>query len=204
MSIVIDLNGLGISESDGHRITNQLRAMWLGAEPPHALRLTPLELAAMERDVGLRAACDTTTGGVSRETQPRQPDGDRLLPFELADPGPLRDQLVGAVLTGEKTATSSLLAQYHDEPLPRVGERFRVIDSTGTDVAVVETTQVRITRLTGVEAQVAIDEGEGFAGAEHWRRAHEEFWTHDPEIFALGIELSDETLVVVEWFRLVS
>ena len=47
---------------------------------------------------------------------------------EYGLPGPLRDELVAAILAGAKTATSSLYAAYGDEPLPRVGEGF-------TDVA---------------------------------------------------------------------
>lgn len=38
---------------------------------------------------------------------------------EFAFPGPLRDQLVAAILSGTKTTTSALLAGYGpDEPLP--------------------------------------------------------------------------------------
>ncbi|MBH0242395.1 RNA-binding protein, partial [Streptomyces cavourensis] len=61
--------------------------------------------------------------------EPREP----LKPFLLAFPGPLRDRLVAAVLSGEKVSTSGLLAEYEleQEELPPVGERSALIDSEG-------------------------------------------------------------------------
>jgi uncharacterized protein YhfF len=52
---------------------------------------------------------------------------------EYGFPGPLRDALVGAILDGRKTSTTSLVVQYEldDEPLPVVGERGVVVDSSG-------------------------------------------------------------------------
>ncbi|MGP7998976.1 MAG: hypothetical protein ACLPKI_16910 [Streptosporangiaceae bacterium] len=43
-----------------------------------------------------------------------------LPPAEFAFPGPLRDQLVAAILAGEKTTTTALVADYEHEgePLP--------------------------------------------------------------------------------------
>ena len=69
-------------------------------------------------------------------------------PAYFAFPGPLRDQLVGAILAGAKTSTSSLLADYQhgDEPLPVVGDRSVFMDSQDRPVAVIETTEVRVVR----------------------------------------------------------
>ena len=57
----------------------------------------------------------------------------------------LREQLVAAVLLGEKTATAGLLVDYErdGEPLPEVGERLALVDNEGRDVAVLEITEVR-------------------------------------------------------------
>jgi len=57
---------------------------------------------------------------------------------EFAFPGPLRDKLVAAILRGEKTSTTGLVAEYevYDEDLPVVGERELMIDSAGEGVAV--------------------------------------------------------------------
>ncbi|MFJ9407600.1 RNA-binding protein [Streptomyces sp. NPDC101393] len=53
--------------------------------------------------------------------------------FELGFPGPLRDRLVAAVLSGAKTATTGLLTEYarFDEPLPVVGQQAVLPDSAG-------------------------------------------------------------------------
>lgn len=72
-------------------------------------------------------------------------DREQLKPFLLAFPGPLRDQLVAAVLSGRKVSTTGLLAEYEaeNEELPPVGERSALIDSEGREVAVIELTEVR-------------------------------------------------------------
>jgi uncharacterized protein YhfF len=44
---------------------------------------------------------------------------DELPVMEFAFPGPLRDQLVAAILSGAKTTTSALLLP--DEPMPPPG-----------------------------------------------------------------------------------
>ena len=82
---------------------------------------------------------------------------------EFAFPGPLRDQLVAAILAGNKTTTTGLVADYeHDgEPVPRPGLREAVADSAGNHVAVIETTAVRVIRLGDVDLAHAVGEGEG-------------------------------------------
>ena len=119
-----------------------------------------------------------------------------------------RDALVLAVLRGEKTATSSLLVEWeHDgDPLPLAGDRSTVIDSAGEPVAVVELTAVDVLRLGDVGPDVARAEGEGFAGVDDWRTAHERFWNEHslPDLPDEVISsLDDDTPVVVEHFRLV-
>jgi uncharacterized protein YhfF len=59
---------------------------------------------------------------------------------EFAFPGPLRDQLVAAILNGSKTSTTGLVVDYEHEgePLPEVGSRSVVIDSDDRPVAVIE------------------------------------------------------------------
>jgi uncharacterized protein YhfF len=83
---------------------------------------------------------------------------------EFAFPGPLRDQLVAAILAGEKTTTTALVTGYEqeNEPLPVPGLRQIVIDSAGSPVAVIETTAVRVVRLGDVDLDHALGEGEEF------------------------------------------
>ncbi|WP_407441672.1 ASCH domain-containing protein [Rhodococcus sp. (in: high G+C Gram-positive bacteria)] len=97
---------------------------------------------------------------------------------EYAFPGPLRDALVGAILDGRKTSTTSLVAEYDlpEESLPFVGERRVVIDSAENPVCITELTSVRIAPLGEVDLAHAIDEGEGFETVPNWRAGHEKFW----------------------------
>lgn len=134
------------------------------------------------------------------------PAGD--LPIaEFAFPGPLRDQLVAAILSGDKTTTSALLAGYErdGEPLPRPGQREAVVDSAGRRVAVIETTAVRVVRLGDVDLAHAIGEGEGYSSVAEWRAGHEHFW-HSAEIRSeLGdpeFTVNDDTFVVALTFSL--
>ena len=123
--------------------------------------------------------------------------------------GGLGDRLLAAVLRGEKTATSSLAVEYlSGEPLPRVGERSELADHAGRRHGVIETTRVRIIPLDEVGDDVARDEGEGFADATEWRRAHEAFWSETIEMIRADAgdptwELRRSEPVVVEWFCLI-
>jgi uncharacterized protein YhfF len=128
--------------------------------------------------------------------------------MEFGFPGPLRDQLVAAVLAGAKTTTSGLVADYEHEgePLPVPGERQVVIDSAGRPVGVIETTAVRVVRLAEVDLDHALGEGEGYTSVEEWRAGHEEFW-HSAEMREAmedpAFTVGDDTLVVAQEFRLV-
>jgi uncharacterized protein YhfF len=130
-----------------------------------------------------------------------------LPPAQFAFPGPLRDQLVAAILAGAKTTTSGLVADYEHEgePLPRPGLRQAVLDSAGRRVAVIETTAVRVIRLGDVDLAHARGEGEGYTSVAGWRAGHEQFW-HSAEMRAAlgdpGFTVGDDTLVVAQEFRL--
>jgi uncharacterized protein YhfF len=126
----------------------------------------------------------------------------------FAFPGPQRDRLVFAVLNGEKTATSSLLAEWllDDEELPAAGERREVLDSNDSPVAVIETTAVDVIRLGDVDLALAREEGEGFESVAEWREAHERFWAEEviPRLPAtMSGPLNDDAKIVVVRFRLV-
>jgi uncharacterized protein YhfF len=133
---------------------------------------------------------------------------DQLPKFEFAFPGPLRDQLVAAVLDGSKTTTTGLVADYEHEgdPLPTVGERSVVVDSSDQPVAVIELTEVRVVPLGEVDLQHAIDEGEGDTTLTTWRANHESFW-HSPEMRAAlddpTFTVDDATLTVLQRFQVI-
>jgi uncharacterized protein YhfF len=56
---------------------------------------------------------------------------DDLPRLEFADPGPVRDLVVAAILAGTKTTTTGLALEYEREgkPYPEAGQRFAVADS---------------------------------------------------------------------------
>ena len=137
----------------------------------------------------------------------RMPEAFDLPISEYAFPGPLRDQLVTAILSGEKTATTSLVVGYERErePLPQVGDRAVVIDSTGEAVCIEEIVEVRVVRLADVDLAHAIAEGEGFTTVADWRTGHEEFW-HSSEFRAemddADFTVDDDTQTVLVRFRI--
>jgi uncharacterized protein YhfF len=128
----------------------------------------------------------------------------------FAFPGDLRDRLTALALDGTKTATAGLAIDYViDGGLPpRPGERQVLIDSDGRPVAVVETTRLEFSTMSLVSDAFARAEGEGFADAAEWRVAHERFWGSHIEDMRRDLgdpsfELTDSTVVVCEWFRVV-
>jgi uncharacterized protein YhfF len=132
----------------------------------------------------------------------------RLPLAEFAFPGPLRERLVAAILSGEKTTTTGLYEEYlrEGEPLEEPGSRSLVVDSDGRAVAVIETLEVELRRFADVGLQFAIDEGEGFETVEAWREAHARFFTSPEMVAALGdppAMIDDDTIVVCETFRVV-
>jgi uncharacterized protein YhfF len=135
-------------------------------------------------------------------------DHSALPVAEFAFPGPLRDQLVGAILDGSKTSTTATLIEYEieGEDLPYVGGRELVVDSDGKGVAVIEVIEARTVRLADVDLQHAIDEGEGHTSVAQWRAGHEDFW-HSAEMReAMGdpeFTVNDDSLVVLQRFQVV-
>lgn len=137
-----------------------------------------------------------------------EPEPGRLSVGEFAFPGPLRDQLVAAIIAGTKTTTTGLLADYEldAEPLPRPGDRQVIIDSAGIPVALIEIADVRVVRLGDIDLPHAVGEGEGYASVAEWRSGHEKFW-HSREYREYrsdpAFTVNDDTLAVAQQFRVV-
>lgn len=108
------------------------------------------------------------------------------------------DELLGLVLDGTKTATSSARADYDDEeePLPEPGMLGIVLDGAGHPRALVVTTEAQVVPFDQVDADHAREEGEGDGSLEHWREVHERVFT---EGAAGGFQT--DMLVVLERFR---
>ena len=138
-----------------------------------------------------------------------EPEPGRLGVGEFGFPGPLRDRLVAAIMTGAKTTTTGLLADYEldAEPLPRPGDRQIVIDSAGIPVTLIEIVDVHVVRIGDIGLAHAVGEGEGYASVAEWRSGHERFW-HSREYREYRADpaftVNDDTLAVTEQFRVVA
>lgn len=136
-------------------------------------------------------------------------EAGRLSVGEFAFPGPLRDQLVAAILDGTKTTTTGLASDYErdGEPLPRPGDREVVIDSAGEPVVLIEIVTVRVVRVGDVDLGHALGEGEGYASVADWRAGHEAFWHSDAMREYVGdpaFTVNDDSLAVAVAFRAVA
>lgn len=137
------------------------------------------------------------------------PTHDGLPVSEYAFPGPLRDQLVAAILAGEKTTTTFLLRELDSEgeSMPVVGDRASVVDSAGEPVGIETIEEVRVARLSDVDLVHAIGEGEGFSSVAEWRVGHESFWHSEEYRSLMGdprFRVDDDTLAVLVRFSFVA
>jgi len=177
------------------------------------LALEPLFHTMRGRELWAAQAQSNLTTELARLIQNMAEEGPLMdystLPIaEFAFPGPLRDQLVAAILDGTKTSTTGTAREYEveQEEVPKPGDREVVVDSAGKPVAVIEVTEVRRARLADVDLQHATDEGEGFATVAQWRAGHEDYWHSDDMRAALndpGFTVDENTMLVLQRFRLI-
>jgi uncharacterized protein YhfF len=123
--------------------------------------------------------------------------------FAFGDSPEMADSLADLVVHGPKRATAGLRLAFErdDEPLPRPGDHFVVVDGCGQPVCVIQTTDVQVRPLNQVDAAFAWDEGEGDRSLAWWRRAHDRFFGAYCE--RIGVPFTDELPVVLERFALV-
>ncbi len=117
----------------------------------------------------------------------------------LAEERPeIATKLALLVRDGPKRATTSALADWdaEGEPVPEAGAHTVVIDGDGAAVCVVRTTAVEVRRFGDVDEAFAWDEGEGDRTLAWWRRAHIDYFA------ANGTAITDDTMMVLEWFEL--
>ena len=118
--------------------------------------------------------------------------------WSFGDSPKLADELLGHVLTGRKTATSTALVEFGEEALPRVGELSILLDGAGRPRALVRTTAVDTVRFDEVDDSFAAAEGEDDLSLASWREQHEIYWRR-----VLDQETVDpSTEIVLERFEL--
>ncbi len=122
--------------------------------------------------------------------------------WSFGDDPELADELLGLVLDGVKTGTSTALAELEaaGQPLPAKGDLSIVLDGRGRPGALIRTTEIATVPFGEVDAAFAAAEGEGDRTLESWRAQHETAWRRVLE--ALGAELAAHTPVVTERFEL--
>jgi len=119
--------------------------------------------------------------------------------WSFGDNPALADGLLAAVLSGDKTATSSSRWEYGaDVPLPQVGELSIILDGGGHPRALIRTTSVEIVPFDQVSADFAAAEGEDDRTLASWRAGHQEYFTRVLD----GHEFRPDMPVVCERFEL--
>lgn len=113
------------------------------------------------------------------------------------------DELLGLVLSGVKTATSSSFEAYaaEDEPMPTEGDLAIVCGGDGRPRALRRITDVTVTGFDDVPEHHAFAEGEGDRTLAYWRRVHEDFFRRQ---LPAGRPLTGTMPVVLERFELLA
>ncbi|QJW36283.1 ASCH domain-containing protein [Cellulosimicrobium protaetiae] len=119
--------------------------------------------------------------------------------WSFGDNPALADGLLEAVLSGEKTATSSALWEYEEsgEPVPQVGELSILLDGEGHPRALIRTTSVDVVAFDAVDADFARAEGEDDRSLASWRAEHEKYFRR-----VLAREFAPDMPLVCERFEL--
>lgn len=112
------------------------------------------------------------------------------------------DELASKVLTGEKTATSSLLHYYKEnlKKLSTVNDYMAILDSSDNQIAVVRVVKTEIVKFGDVSESFAIDEGDG--NLDNWLNIHRPYYSN--QLLLIGKELDNNTELICEWFQVVN
>jgi len=95
--------------------------------------------------------------------------------FAFGDSGELADELLALVLEGKERATCWAVAEGMKGA--ELGKSMVVLDGSGRPRAVLRTLELTRRRFGEVDAAFAFDEGEGDRSLEHWRAAHQRYFT---------------------------
>jgi uncharacterized protein YhfF len=89
----------------------------------------------------------------------------------------LADYCFDLVVTGKKTATSSLYRAYEKrEDISKVGEKSIVTNFKGNRKCLIELIEVKIRKYSDIDEQYAALEGEGDLTLTYWKKTHREFF----------------------------
>lgn len=137
------------------------------------------------------------------QSDPADANGRFYESFRIGSGDQGADEGARLILSGEKTATSSLLWEYEEseKPLPYVGALSVVEDGERRPVCVIETTWMEIIPFDKIDAKFAYEYGETDGTLEGWRKL---FWGYYfNECAAMGRKMSKDTPLVCERFRVI-
>lgn len=113
----------------------------------------------------------------------------------------MNDLLLGLILAGEKTITSTSPWLYDDglQAAPHPGDIWVVVDGAGRPAAVMRTTRVKVLPMDQVTEQDSRHEGPAVRPIEAWRRVHWNFFTR--VLAPLGRTPVSDMPVTLEYFE---
>ena len=129
------------------------------------------------------------------------PRVDGLRTIEFGTVGESRSTILNFLLNGNKRATAGLLEidyEAEGEPVEDIGEVLVVLGNQGEEVGRIKVTRVEISNFADVPDEFALAEAEGDLSGDDFRQSHLEYWE------ALGVEVRDDTKVVLVYFDLIS
>ena len=114
------------------------------------------------------------------------------------------DEILAALLRGDKRATTGLRCLYEleQEPLPKVGQYSVILDSNGLPHCITRIINIEITKFRDISEEYAFIEGEGDKSLKYWKDAHREVFTRECREDA-GIEFNEDMECVCEYFEVV-
>lgn len=121
----------------------------------------------------------------------------------FGDSKEMADTLAQLVLSGKKTATTSLYFSYEveDEDLPLVGSFSLIVDGSERAQCITELKDVSIMPFSAITEDYAQEEGEGDLTLAYWKKSHQAFFSR--ELIPYSQQWSPDLLVVCERFQVV-
>lgn len=120
--------------------------------------------------------------------------------WSFGDSAEMADELLGLVLAGRKTATSSARWEWEadGETPPEPGELAILCDGSGEPRALIRTEAVDVVPFDRVPAAHAAAEGEGDGTLEQWREVHAAYFAD--ALARVGRTFAPDMPVVLERF----
>lgn len=130
-------------------------------------------------------------------------EASEIKPDKFGDSPEMADELLGLILSGEKTATCSSLWEweYDNEKIPHVGMKSLILNGKNEPKCIIETTDVIIKNYCDVDEDFANAEGEGNKSLEYWRDSHKSFFTRS--LPRIDMEFREDMPLVCEKFKVV-